>query len=390
IADGVIESMLRVETGETLDIDELERQLIAIYGLELFESVYYDVEKEGGESVLSVTVRERSWGPNYIQAGFAVSDDFEAANFNVCLAYTRTAINSLGGEWRSGFQMGQEPGVFTDFYQPLDRGLRYFLRVKGSYIEQTDNLIDPSGHKFGELGIYRYGGMFEAGRELGCWGRISAGLKRESGKITVQVGDPESPERKFDNGEVFAQIHLDELDDIYFPGHGGALRIRASAGLEELGSDTPCEQAVAEGRVAVSAGSWSFNLGGAVASTLDSDAPYQNLFPLGGFMRISGLEQDEIRGQHAAMFTGTVFKRIHLSSMLSLNLGVTTEYGNVFQSRDEIGFDKGLVSGSLFLGADTIAGPIFIAWGLSEYERDNFYFCLGLPWMNTNALRLDH
>ncbi len=377
LADGVIAARLDVETGERLDVDRLERDLDHIFGLELFESVYYDLIADSGRTALTVTLRERSWGPNYLQAGVAIFEEYEGANFNLAAAYTRTAINRLNGEWRLGAQIGQEPGAFTELYQPLEKSLRHFFHIKAAFSDRADNVFDAEGNKISELGVRTYGGEIAGGRELGTFGEIRAGVLREAGTISTQVGAPGTPDLDFDTGEAFLQFSIDELDDVNFPRSGGDLRLQLAAGLEDLGSDAPYEQGTFEGSCAASLGRWTGLLEGFAATTRASDAPYQRLFRLGGFARLSGLEQNELVGQHAALLSGLLYRRIADFGVISLYAGASLEYGNVFQTREEIAFDNGRAAGSAFLGLDTLIGPIYFAYGLAERGRENFYFFLG-------------
>jgi NTE family protein len=326
---------------------------------------------------VTVTVRENSWGPNYLQSGIAVFDDYEGPNFNVAVAHTRTAVNRLNGEWRTNFQLGQEPGLFTEFYQPLDKKLRYFVHLKASFIEQADNVFDSDGNKLSELGVTRYSIGLAGGRELGRWGEIRAGVIRGAGKITMQVGDPSVPDEDFNTGEVLLQFFVDELDNVNFPRSGGDFRIWTAAALEDLGSDVDYEQAIFEGSFAYTAGPYTGLLGGMFATTNDSDAPYQDQFRLGGFTRLSGLERNELKGQHAALLSGIFYRRIGDFSFLSFYGGLSLEYGKTFQEREEIDFDGGIAAGSVFLGVDTIIGPAFLAYGRAEGGRQNFYLILG-------------
>ncbi len=378
LGNGVIASMIDVPIGEQLDVTHLERDIARIYGLKLFESVYYDITGETGEcSVLTITAREASWGPNYLQFGVAVLEDFESPNFNLAASYTRSAVNRLNGEWRTHLQIGREPGVFSGFHQPLDNNLRYFTHLHGSFIEQADNLFDEEGNNLTELGVRRYGFGIAAGRELGTWGEVRTGLVRETGEVKVHVGDPEQPDLDFDAGEVFIQVFVDELDNVNFPRSGGDLRIRLSSARKELGSDGEYEQGVVEGSYALSRGRYTGLLGGLFASTRDSDALYPNLFRLGGFTRLSGLQRDELSSQHAVLLKGCFFRRLGDFKVLSFFGGLSFEYGNVFRERGHIGLESGIAAGSAFLGLDTIIGPAFIAYGLAEGGRGNFYFILG-------------
>ncbi|MCX5753203.1 MAG: patatin, partial [Candidatus Krumholzibacteria bacterium] len=377
LADGVIAELLHVETRKPLDVDRLESDLKQIYGLELFESVYYDVTDESDRTVLTVTVRERLWGPNYLQFGAEIREDFEGPNFNLAVAYTRTAINRLNGEWRAALQIGQEPEVSTGLYQPLEHSLRYFLDAGASYDEWAENIFDDDGNKLEELGLRRIGIGFAAGRELGTWGELRAGIIRDAGDIRTQVGDPRTPEVDFNTGELYAQLFVDTRDDAHFPRSGGTFRTRAIASLEELGSDADWEQGIVEWSCAGTIGRNTGLVSGYLAMTRNSDAPFQSLFHLGGFRRLSGLELNELRGQHAALVSGVFYRRIRGSRLLSLYGGLSLEYGNVFQRRGDVEIDGGIAAGSVFLGLDTFIGPAYLAYGLAERDRGNFYFFLG-------------
>lgn len=379
LGDDAIAARLEAPVGEALDVDRLEQGLDRIFGLELFETVYYDVTRGPQGDALTVTARERAWGPNYLQGGVAVFEDFEGPNFNLALAYSRTAINRRSGEWRTGLQVGQEPGAWTEFFQPLDRGLKTFVDLELSGIERSLNVFDSRGHKLSEFGITHYGGDLAAGRELGTWGELRAGVLREGGKIRVQVGDPSLPEQRFDTGEAYAQFFLDRLDEVAFPHHGASLRVRASAGLDALGSTVEYEQALAEGNFAGSLGRYTGMLGGTFATTRDSDAPLESRFQLGGLGQLSGLEQDELVGQHAMLARAVLYRRVVDFQLLPVYAGVSAEYGNVFPSRSAIRLADGIAAGSVILGVDTLLGPLCVAYGRAEHDRGNFYLTLGQP-----------
>ncbi|MDZ7860659.1 MAG: patatin-like phospholipase family protein [Candidatus Krumholzibacteriota bacterium] len=377
LSDLVIKERVRQKGGECLDLDMLENNLNRIYGLELFESVYYDITKEDEETVLTITAREASWGPNYLNFGIAVFEDFEGPNFNMAAAYTRTAVNSLNGEWRTGFQIGQEPGVFTELYQPLEHRLKYFIHLRAIAGEKAWSVFDSEGNKLSEYNIRRYGGELAAGRELGTWGEIRAGLLRETGEFNIQVGNPALPNRYFERGEAFAQIFIDELDNLMFPNSGSALRLRAAAGRKDIGSDRNYEQYTAEGSLAYTIGKNTALLSGLFATTSGDSTSVQNLFQLGGFTRLSGLERNELRGQQAGLVSATFYRRLGNVLMQPLYAGFSLEYGNVFDKRDDIKFDRGIASGSAFLGINTIIGSVYAAYGVAEGGRSNYYLFLG-------------
>jgi NTE family protein len=379
VADQVIATRLEASVGHPVDAKQLERGLDQIYGLELFESVYYDIVPGPQGNELTVTARQRAWGPDYLQGGVAAFEDFEHPNFNVALAYSRTAVNRLNGEWRTGLQVGQEPAVWTEFHQPLDAGLRKFVELEMLAGERAMNVFDRSGHKRSELGIRRYGVTLAGGREIGMWGELRAGVVREGGSIRLMVGDPGFPVDRYDTGEAFAQLFVDRLDEVAFPHRGGSLRARLTAGLDELGSTVTYRQATVDASVAATRGHWTGVLGGESGTTLQGDAPLERRFCQGGLGRLSGLEQDELIGQHDLLLRALLYYRIVDFQLLPVYAGMSAEYGNVFLSRSAIGLEDGIVAGSVFLGADTIFGPLCLAYGRAEGGRGNYYLTLGQP-----------
>jgi len=379
LADEVIARRLGIVAGAPLDPARLEKALDRVYGLELFESVYYDVAPGAGGDTMTITARERAWGPNYLQAGVAVLEDFEHPNFNLALAYSRTAVDRLNGEWRTGVQVGQEPAAWTEFHQPLDPGLRTFVEIEARAAERNLNLFDPGGHKRSELGISRFGGTLAAGTEIGAWGEWRCGIVRESGRIHVQSGDAGIPGSTYDTGEAFTQLFFDRLDEIAFPHRGGSLRVRYSAGLEALGSRASYEQWDAEATGAATRARFTGTIGALFGTTLRSDAPLERSFCLGGLGLLSGLEQDERIGQHALLLRAMLDRRLIDLPVLPVYAGLSGEYGNVFSSRSSIGLADGIAAGSVFLGFETVLGPLCLAYGRADGGRSNYYLTLGQP-----------
>ncbi|MDH3589175.1 MAG: patatin-like phospholipase family protein, partial [Gammaproteobacteria bacterium] len=118
---------LDVEPGP-LDLQQLDAGINRLYGLDGFELVDYELEQEGGRTGLAVTATDKSWGPNYLNLGARLLDDLEGTSrYTLAARYTRTAINRRGAEWRNDLQVGTNPRLFSEFYQPLDRNWLYFV-----------------------------------------------------------------------------------------------------------------------------------------------------------------------------------------------------------------------------------------------------------------------
>jgi NTE family protein len=63
---------------------------------------------------------------------------------------------------------------------------------------------------------------------------------------------------------------------------------------------------------------------------------------------------------------------------LSWYVGGSLEYGGVWQDKEDI-FSDAIASGSLFLGADTPIGPLYLGYGHAEGGNNTVFFYLGRP-----------
>src|SRR5512139_632827 len=242
ISDEVIASYITAKPGEPLDIAQLEHDIQQIYGLEIFESVRYELTKEDGKTGVIIQAREKPWGPGYLQFGMITSSNFEGDEaFRMGVTYTRTQINSLNGEWRIGGQIGDEPGLFTEIFQPLDPAARYYLSGRCGYLSRNINVFDSAGNNIAEARARGYAMDLGAGRQFGTWGELRLGYHREAGDLDVGIGAP-IPGRDFDTGQFYVRLTDDKLDSVYFPtkGHVGQAEWRISR--EDFGADTNFDQ----------------------------------------------------------------------------------------------------------------------------------------------------
>jgi NTE family protein len=377
VSDEVISGHISARPGEPLDVARLEKDIQQIYGLEIFESVRYELVEENGKTGLVVQARERYWGPGYLQLGMITSSNFEGdVAFRFGVAYTLTEINALNGEWRVAAQVGDEPGIATEIFQPLDPRARYFVSGRIGYRTKNSNTFDDDGDKIAE---YRLRGPeleLGVGRQFGTWGELRLGYLRQSGHAEVGIGSP-APDFDFDTGLFFVRLSDDKLDSVYFPtkGHFGRAEWRISR--EGLGADTDFEQ-VRLGYL--QAYSWGRNIlvGNLnLEVTPDDDAPIQSLYTLGGFLKLSGFDQDRLTGQQAALVRAVYMRRLKDTRFFRAYLGGSLEWGNVWQDSSDIGDDT-IFAGSVFLGADTPIGPLYFGYGHNDSgEGGSLYLFLG-------------
>jgi len=216
------------------------------------------------------------------------------------------------------------------------------------------------------------------GRELGTWGEARAGLRYSDGDADVRVGDPVAfPEIPFNRGEFFTRFTVDEFDSFNFPTTGYYAIAEWTASREGLGADDKFDQLQLSGTVAKSWGKHTLLGGMLYRSTISGEAPIQSLFTAGGFLNLSGFNTNELSGQHYVRAAAIYYQKLGNSSFLPLYLGGSLEVGNVFQDRSDISLSDSINAGSLFLGADTLLGPVYLAYGKAEGDNSAYYIYLG-------------
>ena len=380
LAAEVLESKLGVKAGDPIDHAVLAQNADRLYGLQYYEQVTYDLVEEGEGTGVEYRARTKSWGPTFLQFGVSLEEDFEGTTgFNLAARMTRAGINRLGAEWRSDLRLGTDPRLFSEFYQPLSFDSHWFI-VPHVELSQTNINAFSADDMVARLRLSEAEAGLGFGRELGRIGEFRVGAFRGLGKARVTVGDPALANVEFDAGGAFASLRFDTLDSARFPRHGLRSDVIWTLSRPGLGADAKFDTIEGELTQTWSRGKNSLQLGLGYATTLDSDSAIQDYFPLGGFLRLSGLERGEIRGPHAALARLVYYRRIGETSGIldtPIYLGLSAEAGNVWQQRSDMSFGSMLLNGSVFAGLDTFVGPIYLAAGFGEQGEANFYLHVG-------------
>lgn len=383
LSPAVLESRLSVKAGDPIDPQALAANAGRLYGLQLYEQVGYSLVEEDGRTGVEYRATTKSWGPNFLQFGLSLEDDFEGSTgFNIKARMTRAGLNRLGAEWRTDLQLGTDPELFSEFYQPLSFDSRWFFAPRINMAQSNLNVFS-SDETIARLRVSEAETGLDFGRELGTFGEFRVGAFRGLGEARVKVGDPGLPNVEFDSGGAFAALRFDTLDNAQFPRRGVRADLRWTLSRPGLGADNEFDTVAGEVASSWSRGKDTLQLGLAYATTLESNSAVQDFFPLGGFLRLSGLERGEISGPHAALARLVYYRRVGETTGgifdTPIYFGASAELGNVWQSRSDIGFDSMIVNGSLFAGIDTFIGPVYLAAGFAEQGQSNVYLFIGEP-----------
>jgi NTE family protein len=365
--------------GRPIDLDRIEKEISRLYGLELFESITYDVVEENGQHGIEVQLRERSWGPNYLQGGVDWANDPDGDGlFNLGLLYKRTLINPLNGELRVALQIGDEPGLAAEIYQPLDPGQRWFIDARG-FLSNRNARLFSGNDELANFRISSFGIEAGAGYNIGDWGRLRLGLGRASGDIELRIGEPLLyPDRDYDLALLSASFQVDTLDNLAFPREGVLGGLEWIGSRESLGSDSDYDQLKAGVGTSYSWGRNTLSPFAYYYTTLDDEGALESFFRAGGFMDLSGFQTNQLIGQHYGLLGLAYWRRLTDFNLFRAHAGFSVESGNVWQVENDV-FDDMLLAGSVFIGAETPLGPLYLAFGAAEGNNQTFYLSLGSP-----------
>jgi NTE family protein len=380
IADTVVRRRLdNIQIGEPLDLDEVERAMNKVYGLEYYQNVRYGLVTEAGATGLEVELDPRSWGPNYLQLGMEYSSASDAdALFGLAASYLRTAINELGGEWRATFVIGDEPALIADLYQPFgDEGL-YFLAPALDFSSTIVNAYDGDT-LLSEARVREARVELGVGRELPSWAELRAGFRLADGETELRIGDPALiPSADFRRGEFFARFAVDTMDSVSFPRAGVLSSIEWRGSRHgALSADVDFDQMLLSSAHAKTWGRHTVLSTFRYDATISGAAPIYSRFRLGGFFDLSGLNKNQLSGQHAMRIGASYYRRIGDLALFPAFAGVSVELGDVWDQRSEMSFSDSRLGGSLWAGVSTPVGPVYVGIGRAEGGESAFYVFLG-------------
>lgn len=365
-----------------LDVNGIDAAVSTLFGRGNFESVDYRVRGRAGDT-LEVAARRNSWGPNYVRFGLSLQDDFNGnSNYNAAARFVLADIGPLAAEWVWDAQVGVEPRIATEAHIPFGDEARWFWMPQARF-ELSNVPLVRSGERIAEyrLRTSEYG--LDVGRELSNWGEARAGVRRETGRARLRLGDPSlASSDEFDVREYFGRFSIDTLDDRNFPRRGHYLVTEWRGERTGLGSDRNADVVTLDWLAARSRGRDTVALWTSFGTQVNSaEDNVRSLFPLGGFLNLSGIAPETLSGRHFAIARALYYRQIGRGGEGFLNVpayaGLSLEVGNVWDNRSDISLGSSLKQGSLFFGFDTLFGPVYIGTGFGEDSDSNFYLFLG-------------
>jgi NTE family protein len=374
--------------GKPLDLNAVGSRITELYGLGYFETLDYSLVEQGngpdGETGLEVRARRKSWGPNYVRFGLTLEDDFQGNNqYNAAARFLMTELDDLGAELLTDVQIGSDPKVTTEFYQPLD-ALRKWFVAPSARVEGRDLPIYMNNLEIADFRDREVEGDIDFGRNLGNWGEIRVGYHRINGETYDRYGDPDLVTPDYNNGEYFFKFTYDRLDNVHFPREGQTFSLQWDANRTNLGSNFAFDKVTADWLFATSRGRNTLLLWTSAGTTLDGDfkpTDVQDFYSLGGFFNLSGLAPHSLLGPNFAIARAIYFRKIGHGGEgffeFPAYVGMSLELGNTWEHRGDISYGSAHKDASLFVAFDTFLGPVYLGTGYDQSGNAGYYLFLG-------------
>lgn len=364
--------------------DVLEQRIGRVYGRGDFERIDYRYVDRDGQRVLEVIPTERARGPAYLRFGLRLSSDFEGeGRFNLLGSYTRSWINSLGAEWRTVAQIGRDPGVVSEFYQPLVLSGRVFVAPRVEVFERLLDLYDGD-RQFAQYRTRQAGVGIDVGTLFDRFGEVRLGYYRAHASSDPTIALPDFPSLNYDISGVSLRLLYDQLDNLAFPSSGTFVNFNAFASRTALGASDDYTKADALVRQAFAPFGQRLVITVKGGGALRGELPIYDLYQLGGFLNLSGYRTQQLLGERFVFGRAVYYHRLGSLGAIAPDLfaGLSLEAGNVYNPTVLDGSDSGnglKTSVAGFVGADTALGPIYLGYGRSREGDSAFYLLLGRP-----------
>lgn len=390
---------LNLEEGRSYSADELEEHIRDLYVIDRFERVdYYYQENEEGTHDLIVEVKEKSWGPNYLDFRFALEDDFDnQSKYSLGMSINFTDIELTGlrdnrSELRTNFELGTDKLVSAELYTPFLVNQLLFTSFKSVYsVEQKK--FSLSGNELGSIDNdfpLEYSDLvFEGavGLQGHLWSDFRIGGRYTKGKVAfTSLRDLNA---SYSREGIFAQYRLDTLDNFTFPTKGFYVKAEYLYSHDNVEDSVVDIEATKDSVIEISLNTraaWTYSrhtfVGNFEYGVVENKKGDLQLEPksLGGFLRLSGTPKDSLTGQN--LIFGSLVYRYRLMDndfglfQSPIYLGASLENGGLW-NQDSIKDAPLYTAGSAFIGVDSPIGPIVLAYGRTEQNHESVYLSIG-------------
>lgn len=386
---GALVRRLVDEEGRPQSVEALQGKLAGLFAEGDYERIGYQLLRQGDKQVMVVTPLERTVGPNYLRFGLGLNGSTPGDNhFSFLASHDRTWLNPAGGSWHNDLYLGQDKSFRTELIQPLSATSPLFMAASSQWGESILPVFGPEHVRLAEIRERAIRLSADAGVRLGRYGEFRLGVFRARERASYWTGDSINDPLGLQGLSWLkvgaqARLVLDQFDNPRWPRGGYFAEGTFTDYFKSVGSNV-------KGRALSATGDWA---GSYKDTSLRFTAKYkanlvglnylQSPQVLGGFLNLSGYQQEELVGEKAALLRLMAYQRVAtLPSALGsgLYLGSSLELGKLWHTAWTSTNTRWLPGGSLFIGADTLLGPFFVGLGHAKGGVLTGYVFLGVDY----------
>ncbi len=378
LSDALIRNRYQQGEGHKEDAKIQNRRLRDLASFGGFGEV--DLGHSNGEAVL--TVKENTLGRNLLQVGLNATNDFDGdSSYSVLARLTRRPLSSHGGDISLSAELGTNLGVSAELYQPFGSDGRFFIQPE-LYARWNRNKFVLFDERIGDFWDRQFGARARVGREFGKWGIIALEAEVRDSKVNDIVSIIEDFQTvKSQYAGVGLYFSSDTLDRNDWPSSGQRTRFRAQRIIELNGDQQSSDKFEASWLAAFNVSDVGVLLNGRYGQIDDRNPNLvsADIFQLGGFRQLASFGDNSIPLTEFTFGSVELFKRLNAVGNIfevPLYAGAIGEVAYFPLDFFELTDNATTVSGSLYLGADTPLGPVFLgsAYGNNDELRVFFKF----------------
>jgi NTE family protein len=388
-----LKQLVDTAPGTPLNLADLEDDLRQLTASGDYQRVDYQLRRDvlTQSEGLVFQLNENDWGPNYFRVGLALRTDFQGeGEFNLKVNHRRHWLTPGGTEWRNQLEIGTTTGLMTELYHPWGGERDRFVSAHAGVSNTQVTLFAADGQAQALLGKRKVNLGLDHGWTVGragALGEMRLGVFATRRALDLELASALATDGGTRNVHwtetgLRAQFVSDQLDHAHFPQAGHRLQTelqvgrRGRADLQEA-----FNQLELSGTGAFTRGPHTLNLHARTARVSDVRLGAVDEYALGGFHNMSGYKPGQLAGNHFVFGRLGYYRRLAAEPVISRALfaGATLEAARVWDHANSLRESQTKWGMSLYVGADTLAGPVYFGLVHAPRQTTGLYLFVGRP-----------
>lgn len=386
------ESQLLSQPGQPFEAEKAARDArrLAASG-DYVRADYRLVDTTSGATGVVFDLEDKPWGPNYLRVGLDLSTDFGGHSaFNIKISHNRHWLTPSGTEWRNRLQIGEVPQLYSEIYHPLSWNIGlsndWFAAGWGLAERRVLSLYRPdAGDEVGQLRRTTGRVGVDLGQPWGSLGELRMGLIHQIGRTepTLLAADyaGATSAETWNETALRARVVIDQLDYANFPQFGYRAQGEAQFGWRHHEGTQSLSRLEGQLSGAYSWGAQTLNVFGLLEMSDARADAIVGQYALGGFQRLSGYRPNQLAGNAVLFGRLNWYMRLAEPPVFARGffVGASLEAGNAWANRRQISLGDLRGGASLYLGADTGIGPMYLGLTWAPQGEAGLALMIGRP-----------